>query len=218
MGIAKCPKHGLKGIALYCSHLSQVMESEQRATWTLVGDQYVKYWLCASCVQRLIAEPYLGDAEQFPNDQPITGWCGDCFDEWHAKGLSFSGPLLPLYELVGHRLDDLRQTPWEYGVELLPGIGSTRYCQIAIITQGRTFSLTDDQISPWSGKSALIPITADGHDLNGHSPDAVIGRMVTGIHLDEHQELWLLLSGDLRLGFRICHGSGLVLLTGLPAM
>ncbi len=95
MGAAQCPKHGLKGIVLYCSHLSQVMESNQSATWTLVGDQYMTYWLCASCVQRFLADPNHGDLEAFAEHQDITGWCGDCFDEWKAKGLMIDEPLPP---------------------------------------------------------------------------------------------------------------------------
>lgn len=93
MGMALCPKHGQQGIASYCTHLAQVMAMDQRATWTLVGDKYMSYWLCASCVQRFLADPVNRDTVTFAEHQDITGWCGACFGEWKTQGLMIVEPL-----------------------------------------------------------------------------------------------------------------------------
>ena len=96
MGMAQCPKHGLKGIVSFCSHLSQVMRSDQRTIWTLAGDQYMEYWICASCAKRFITDSIGRDTVTFAEHQDITGWCAGCFDEWKAKGLMIVEPLPPL--------------------------------------------------------------------------------------------------------------------------
>ena len=84
MTLARCKKHGLKGIEHLCPHVKSAQESNKGIKIISVTDEfYGPFFLCHSCAETYEDLKRQDNLDEFYDS--IVPSCIQCFSEWKAQ-------------------------------------------------------------------------------------------------------------------------------------